>query len=673
LIFAPVSSVLLAQKPSAIGDLQRNIWENHKKQVLHEVDSILPIVEKMPDDTSKALRFIELSDLLSVDSANATFAFAEKAKALSEKLHFKMGIARALAAIATILQNKKEYEKALGYYLQAMDIIDTYDNVSPTDNFYSSALNICFYLGDYPRAMTIATRGLGNAERNNNKLQTAQFSNIVGYINCQQGNLEEAKKYYDRYLTIATAMDDRFMMAHAYSEVSEVFVKSNQYRQALSCLFKSIDLFRRGMEIVREQKQNTPFSLTLTSLAKIKYLTGRVYKLMGEYKTALAYSLEAVDEIQMGGSNNYDIASYYINAGDVYRYLGNYTAATGSLKKGLQLAEDIQHRENIRDANNYLAQTYALQKKYDSAFFFFSRYVQLKDSIVNNETKMKIAGIQGQYDVARKDKEIEKEQQIRNILIGSFAFLLVILLLLYNGYRLKQKNRYQQSLNRQQNELFNAIVSTQDQERKRIAQDIHDSLGSVLSAVKLKLSSLKETPPLLSAEQQEKYHTALSLLDEASSELRNISHNIMPATLSKLGIVAALQNLIGKISSHSGLQVQFSAHGFDGRLDESTEISIYRIVLELINNVVKHAEADKVTVQMIKYPSYINLTVEDNGKGFDYEKALEQKKGIGLGNIASRVEYLNGTLSLDSSAGKGTTVIIDIPYKDDPKNTNNLV
>jgi signal transduction histidine kinase len=147
----------------------------------------------------------------------------------------------------------------------------------------------------------------------------------------------------------------------------------------------------------------------------------------------------------------------------------------------------------------------------------------------------------------------------------------------------------------------------------------------------------------------------------------------MPATLSKLGIVAALQNLIGKISSHSGLQVQFSAHGFDGRLDESTEISIYRIVLELINNVVKHADADKVTVQMIKYPSYINLTVEDNGKGFDYEKALEQKKGIGLGNIASRVEYLNGTLSLDSSAGKGTTVIIDIPYKDDPKNTNNLV
>ena len=98
-----------------------------------------------------------------------------------------------------------------------------------------------------------------------------------------------------------------------------------------------------------------------------------------------------------------------------------------------------------------------------------------------------------------------------------------------------------------------------------------------------------------------------------------------------------------------------------------------RGLFELINNSVKHASANKVTVQLIKYPNYINLTVEDNGKGFDYEKTLEQKKGIGLGNILSRVKYLNGTINLDSSTGKGTTVIIDIPYKDELKNTNKLV
>ena len=135
----------------------------------------------------------------------------------------------------------------------------------------------------------------------------------------------------------------------------------------------------------------------------------------------------------------------------------------------------------------------------------------------------------------------------------------------------------------------------------------------------------------------------------------------MPATLSKLGIVAALQNLIGNISSHSGLQISFSAHGFEGRIEETTEISIYRIILELINNIVKHAEAGKVSIQLIKYPHYINLVIEDNGRGFNYSKATEEKKGIGLGNILSRVEYLKGTIDIDSSPGKGTTVIIEIP------------
>ncbi|MBK7561841.1 MAG: hypothetical protein IPI68_10025 [Chitinophagaceae bacterium] len=172
---------------------------------------------------------------------------------------------------------------------------------------------------------------------------------------------------------------------------------------------------------------------------------------------------------------------------------------------------------------------------------------------------------------------------------------------------------------------------------------------------------MKESQPLFSAEQTEKYVTTLQLLDEASAELRSISHNIMPATLSKLGLIAALKNLSKTISSHSGLQVNFTSHDFMERIPEQTEMSIYRIVLELINNIVKHARASKVTIQLIKYPDYINLSVEDNGRGFDYRNALQEKKGIGLGNILSRVEYLRAKMNVDSVPGSGTTVIIDVP------------
>jgi signal transduction histidine kinase len=163
--------------------------------------------------------------------------------------------------------------------------------------------------------------------------------------------------------------------------------------------------------------------------------------------------------------------------------------------------------------------------------------------------------------------------------------------------------------------------------------------------------------------QQEKYRATLVLLDEAAAELRNISYNIMPAALSKLGLPAAIKNLVDKISSSSGLQVHFEAHGFENRIDESTEISIYRMILELLNNIVKHANARKATIQVIRYPDYIDITVEDDGSGFDYKRITEQSKGIGLGNILSRVEYLKGTIDIDALPGRGTTVIIDIPYR----------
>ena len=213
----------------------------------------------------------------------------------------------------------------------------------------------------------------------------------------------------------------------------------------------------------------------------------------------------------------------------------------------------------------------------------------------------------------------------------------------------------------QQIEVFNAIVTAQDQERKRIAQDIHDSVGSLLSAAKLKFSSLDEAQSKISEDTRYKFKQAEALLDEAATELRNISHNMMPASLSKLGLVAAINNLLEKISDHSNIRFSLNVYQFEGRLDETTEISIYQILLELINNIVKHSGADKATIEMNKYTSYINLIVEDNGKGFVYDLTKKEKIGIGLTNIISRVGILKGTIDIDSVQDKGTTVIIDIP------------
>lgn len=628
-------------------------------------DSLNQVMENTPDDTIKIDRLILLSTFQSdggKDRSQISTAYAYQALALAEKLKYGKWIALAYRAIASVYQDRTEYKTAVEFYKQALDRAEK-DGFTYTDEFYPPLLNLYFYLGDYPNAMETISREMAVAEKIGDKKKIAHCNNILGYIHFKQENFEKSENYYRLYLRNATEMNDSSLIAHALGEGADVFIQEKKYTEAITSLNEVLAISKAMAAYPGKPGDGQTRGFALQFISKAMYRLGMVYRLKRELPKAREYALEAINGAKVESPPGYDLARYYINAGDVYKEQKEYTRAIEYLDYAFGLSKRINHRENIRDAAGSLSETYAGLKKFDSAYYYHRIYTGLKDSIVNNETKMKIAGIQGQYDVAKKDKEIAKQEQIRNILIGSFLFLLIVLLLLYNRYHLKQKNRYQQEHNRQQNELFNAIVNTQDQERKRIAQDLHDSLGSVLSAAKLKLSALESSQPGFSPEQQETYQSSLELLNEAVAELRLISHNIMPATLSKLGLVAALQNLIDKISSKSGIQFSFSAHGFESRLDENTEISIYRITLELINNIVKHAAAKKASVQLINYPGYMNLVVEDNGQGFDSGKALREKKGIGLGNIISRVEYLKGSIEIDSSAGKGSTVIIEIPNK----------
>ena len=644
-----------------IADAQSEKEKLRLMEVQKTFDSLKQLLPGSPDDSIKVHRLCMISGLQEYNGA-ITAEFAQQALSLAEKLHYKEGILMAYKDLANVYQLNKDYQNAISILKKAIALPETQGNNADNTAIYSTLLNLYFYLGDYPNAMETISREMLLAEKNKDKKRIAHCDNILGYIFFKQENFEASIASYNRYINLASALNDSLMLAHALGELSDVYTGEKKYRQAVDVLFRVINLCDRLEANTGKYNKEFVTGWTHQYRSKAQYRLSKNYKLTGEIKLAEKYALEAVEHTKNFSTSKYEIAAWYINAGDIFYSEKEFTEAINYLRYGYNLSREIQHRENARDAAEYLAQTYTSLNQYDSAFYFYQIYTGLKDSIVNNETKMKIAGIQGQYDVAKKDKEIARQQQIRNILIASFIFLLIVLLLLYNSYRLKQKNKYQHAINRQQNELFNAIVTTQDMERKRIAQDIHDSLGSVLSAAKLKLSSLEESKMILSAGQLENYQDSLALLDEASTELRNISHNIMPATLSKLGLEAALQNLIGKIAVHSNIQINFTTHGLENRIEENTEMSIYRIVLELINNIVKHAAAKKVTLQLIKYPTYINLVIEDNGVGFNFEKIMEEKKGIGMGNIFSRVDYLKGTVEIDSLPGKGTTVIIEIPY-----------
>lgn len=590
---------------------------------------------------------------------------AKRAKKLAEQLHYQKGIAEALAEISAYYEaDRKDYPEALQFDLEAIRFAESSHLWKDLFFFYERGLNCYFYLGDFRSAMELASKALMLSEQLQDKRRTAHYDNVAGFIYLRQQNAPAAETYYRRYLQLAGELKDSSLIADAFNSVADARSQEGDYRGALAYYLRAQNIYQR---MRRDER-------LAYSFYKISY----VYRQMTDAPAALPYALKAVSFIPASRYNQYDLSSYYINLGEIYRDLDKPRKAIPPVRKGLEIAEQIHHSEDIRDAYHALARTYALLGKYDSAYLYDVRYNGQKDSIINESSRREIERIHLKYEAAGKDREIAllhqrqqitqariaRERIIRNALIVLFALLALMILLLYNRRQLQQKNRLQAERNKYHDRLFNTVVAVEDKERKRIAQDIHDSLGSLLSAAKLKLSGVEEGKELLPAEQQEKYEAAVLLLDDAVTELRNISHNIMPATLSRLGLVPALKNLFDNLSSPETV-IYFTASGFASRLEETLEISIYRIVLELVNNVIKHASATGCTVQLIRHPGYINIMVEDNGKGFreNHKPYAGNGRGMGMGNILSRVEYLKGRMEIDSRPGAGATVTIEVPLR----------
>ncbi len=214
-------------------------------------------------------------------------------------------------------------------------------------------------------------------------------------------------------------------------------------------------------------------------------------------------------------------------------------------------------------------------------------------------------------------------------------------------------------INHQQKLAAKAILDTQHNERKRITEELHDGLGYLLSTLKLHLTALQESKQ--ADESTKIMANSMRLLEDSFKELRQVSNNLMPDMLLQLGLVAALQDLCGKINRTGKLTVRFNAYHLNKKFRKEFEMEVYRMIQEITNNVLKHSGAKTFDIQLINDENKLTVTAEDDGKGFNYKKTLKSGKGRGLVNILNRVNYLQGSIRYDTSINKGTTVIIELP------------
>ena len=207
---------------------------------------------------------------------------------------------------------------------------------------------------------------------------------------------------------------------------------------------------------------------------------------------------------------------------------------------------------------------------------------------------------------------------------------------------------------------INAMVEGQEKERVRIAEDLHDNIGSVLATLKLNFENLKLNRKKKHFNQEELYSRTENLIDETYKKVRSIAHAKNAGVIANQGLLSAVKIMAEKISSANKTKIEVIDFGLHERIDNNLELSIFRIIQELTTNIIKHANAKNATINLSLFNSNLNIIIEDNGRGFDYSKTNLQNS-MGLNSIKKRIKYFKGNFSVDSTVDRGTSIIIDIP------------
>jgi signal transduction histidine kinase len=360
------------------------------------------------------------------------------------------------------------------------------------------------------------------------------------------------------------------------------------------------------------------------------------------------------------------------NKASVYTEYGKYEQARLLFDSCLSLS----YKEGIMEFRlSYLKNLYNNYFKagnYQKAFEYETSYYMLKDSLFDIEKTKAITTLTLKYEkekyqarILNLEKESLKRKNQRNATIFSAigVSLLVLFVMLYLRQRaVKDRIIAEQKVRQLEEEkkLMAAkfLVEGQEEERKRIARELHDGLGVLLSATKMQFTTIKDMSP----ENRPMIERATQLLEQATGDVRKISHNMMPGLLTKLGFYEAVEDLFDNLNDSEDLSAECEISGDQERLPENKEIMLYRVIQEMVNNTIKHAQAHNIRLKIDIRPDMMDIVYTDDGKGFDLEKKMESEtESIGLKSIQSRVNFLNGTLTMDSSPGKGVIYTMHVP------------
>lgn len=633
-------------------------------------DSLETALTRAKDDSSRIDILIQLSKSFEhIDSAK-TWKYYHEVTQLATKSGKEVYIGYSFE-LAGILYTRSNHKLALDFYSKALNILQKQPQSLRIKRSISSINNnlgiIHYYNGDFESALNYFLFPIKFYENNDplNPNLGLGYGNIsTAYADL--GKMQNALVYSSKSFEFAQKLNNKNLLMSAGIAHGSNLLKLKKYKDAFPYL-------QKAKKIADELKNKYNIYLYYRNIADYFYEEQKYDSSLVNFIRAQPYATKL--------NSLHDIGFMLLSIGSCYTKMGRYAIAGKNLDSALFLANSNQFKDLQRYVYEALAELSEKKGDYKMAYDFKNRSIQLKDSAYAEDNIKRIEFLEAKYQGEKKQQEViqlQKDKQIQVLSIKQkstinyflISFLSILLIVFFVGFR---NFRHRQLLAKQQDELqqqrisqlekdkqlvaVDSILKGQEEERSRLAKDLHDGLGGLLSGVKFSLSNMKDNL-IITPENMAVFERSLDMIDTSIRELRRVAHNMMPEMLTKFGLDEALKEYCNTINATKLITVKYQSHGLTSRIAKSTEIIVYRIIQELLNNTLKHAAASEAFVQLIKEGSRLNVVVEDNGKGFD-TSSPEHCKGAGLTNIRSRVEYLKGQLDIHSEKGKGTLVNIE--------------
>jgi len=627
-----------------------------RSQVSVKKDSLLHVLETAKEDTSTIRLLLLIQKQYATKNYDSSLFYLNRAEELSKKLKTDKLDFYINTGFSEYYYYNNGYTKALEYATKNKEIAENENDMTLLAKGYNNLAAVYNHFGQHKLAIESILKCLDISEKTKDSASfpIRNLTASATYFNLNQ--FDKAILYAKKAIKYGKQFNNSFAVMMGLNNLSSGY-------SSLNMLDSAIITNKQQLAFAKEEEDIVNITYALCNICHDLFKTGDV-KSLQEYATELMqYSKDYPD--------NKIIAQVYNALALNFIAQRKFSEGKTALDSGINMAINEEDQDALANLYQTYAVLYFMQGKIKEGENFSFKY----DSVINagnwKDLNFYTEELETKYNTEKKEAQIKLQQTELNqkttlnyFLIGGAGALFIISLLGYRNYKNRQKLQ-QAKIDELEAEkkltATEAVLKGEEQERTRLAKDLHDGLGGMLSGIKYSLSNMKENLIMTPANAQA-FERSLDMLDSSIKEMRRVAHNMMPEMLVKYDLNTALREFCAEIDRSGVLQVSYQSIGMEKvQLDQTIAVTIYRIVQELVNNTIKHAAAKSLLVQLHASESekLLTLTVEDDGRGFD-PSVLKQAQGIGWNNIKNRVEFLKGKIDINTAAGKGTSVLIEL-------------